>query len=324
MNNRSGSGKASVIKMLSKYLARIGGRADDEEGALFSAEVEYKAYTTKFDVVIEAEKLDELLGTSGEREWRNYVSEYDSTASKWRDSANFAGLQAVEHVRSNSDATSLNDTVACLLLDHSGSLRGQRAIMACAAAEVISDCWSRLGIPFEILGFTTSNWHGGKSRKAWRNARKPKSPGRLCDLLHIVYRSADCPNPGCPWSIRNLLRHDLLKENVDGEALLWAAERLGARSEQQKLIVVVSDGAPVDDSTLLANGLDYLHDHLHAVISQISSNPDHTIAGIGIDHDASDFYPLHLNLSSTEQFRSGLPDFIAELLTLKKSENSPK
>src|SRR5690606_23347088 len=118
--------------------------------------------------------------------------------------------------------------------------------------------WSRLGIAFEILGFTTQSWHGGRSRRRWKWRGSPSNPGRLCDLLHIVYREADDHRPGAPWALRNLNRRELLKENVDGEAIEWATSRLLARPEKQKILIVISDGTPVDDSTLAANDAGYL------------------------------------------------------------------
>jgi cobaltochelatase CobT len=146
-------------------------------------------------------------------------------------------------------------------MDHSGSLRGQRAIIATALAQVVADFWSRLGIRYEILGFTTRSWKGGQSRQAWQAAGSPPDPGRLCDLLYIIYRSADSTNPGAPWTMHNLLRRDLLKENIDGEAIMWAARRLRDCRETRKLLVVVSDGVPADDSTLLANDPEFLVRH---------------------------------------------------------------
>jgi cobaltochelatase CobT len=129
-------------------------------------------------------------------------------------------------------------------LNDSGSLRGQPAVLTTAAAEVAADYWSRIGIRYEILGFTTLTWRGGRSREKWMNSGHPRNPGRLCDLLHIIYRTADDEYEGPPPSVRNLLREALIKENVDGEALAWAAARLRDRHEARKILVVVSDGGP--------------------------------------------------------------------------------
>src|SRR5262249_58938681 len=142
-----------------------------------------------------------------------------------------AAVEAAAAHGSKHGVDDLNDPVACLLLDHPGSLRGQPAILATAIAEIVADYWSRIGIRYEILGFTTSSWQGGLSRRKWIDSGRPPLPGRLCDLRHIVYRTADDQYAGAPRSIRNLMRVELTKENVDGEAVAWAA----ARSEERRV-----------------------------------------------------------------------------------------
>ena len=148
-------------------------------------------------------------------------------------------------------------------------MRNQPSIIATTLATIVAECWSLLGIRYEILGFTTRSWRGGRPRRHWIMAGRPAYPGRLCELLHIVYRSADDTCAGAPQSIRNMMREELLKENVDGEAVMWAAERLRKRPEMRKVLVVVSDGAPVDDATLAANGPGILHRHLKEVIAAL-------------------------------------------------------
>jgi cobaltochelatase CobT len=216
----------------------------------------YRAYTTQFDLEVRAADLPKVIGRTGEEAFREYAAEFDYAMAAWRAKADLAAIAAIDRIRGVGGFEPA-DTVASLLIDHSGSLRGQRAIIATALAEVVAELWSRLGISYELLGFTTRSWQGGQSRALWQSAGCPADPGRLCDLLHIIYRAADESIPGAPWAIRNLMRRELLKENVDGEAILWAAGRLRKRPEKHKLLVVVSDGAPVDDSTLAANDLEF-------------------------------------------------------------------
>lgn len=205
-------------------------------------------------------------------------------------------------------------TVVSILVDHSGSLRGQRAVVACVLTEVMADILSRVGVRYEILGFTTAEWKGGKSRKRWLQMGRPPKPGRLCDLLHIVYRAASETIPGAPYSIRHLLRNDLLKENVDGEALFWASERLKSLDADHNVIVVISDGVPVDDSTLNENSPDILFDHLKDIIGDLRETPGFGVAGIGIDHQLDRLYPNSLTIETLEQVSSELPSFLSSLL----------
>jgi cobaltochelatase CobT len=272
----------------------------------------YRAYTTKFDLEIRAEDLPKLFGRTGEDTLRRYVSEFDRAMTEWRAMADLAAIEAVDRIKAGG-ALAPKDTVASLLIDHSGSLRGQRAIIATALAEIVADFWSRLGISFEILGFTTRTWHGGYSRWWWRLAGRPANPGRLCDLLHIIYRSADQSTPGAPWSIRNLMRRELLKENVDGEAILWAAHRLRSRPENRKMLVVVSDGAPVDDATLAANDTGILDRHLREVISSIKHTSDIRLGAVGLEFEVSLYYPEFVVISSKDELAGRLVPFLARL-----------
>ncbi len=248
-----------------------------------------------------------------------YAHKYDQVSADWIGPASLAAVGVVDRIKREQSDWSPENTVASLLVDHSGSLRGQRAILACATVEIVADMFSRLGIAYEILGFTTRSWRGGNSRRDWRFWwRRPRKPGRLCDLLHIVYREAGTTQPGAPWTIRNLLRHNLLKENVDGEALLWAAERLTARPENDRCILVISDGAPADDATLLANGPDILQDHLKSVISELTERRHMSIGAIGIDYDVSEYYDTCIQLSSTGELGERLLQFVGNLVTRRR------
>ncbi len=176
--------------------------------------------------------------------------------------------------------TAFRDTVVTLLIDNSGSMRGRPITVAAMSADILARTLERCGVKVEILGFTTRAWKGGQSRERWIAAGKPANPGRLNDLRHIIYKSADAPWRRARKSLGLMLREGILKENIDGEALLWAHERLIGRSEQRKILMVISDGAPVDDSTLSVNPGNYLERHLREVIARIEQH----LAG-GIDRD---------------------------------------
>lgn len=204
--------------------------------------------------------------------------------------------------------------VVALLLDQSGSMRGQSMLLA-AAADVSQDFLAHLGCRVEILGFTTVSWHGGRARRRWAWRFKPRLPGRLCELLHIIYRNADDQKASTgSWSFRSMLRPDLPKENVDSEALEWAAARLRARPEGRKIIVVVSDGAPVDDATLLANDPEFLDRHLRAVIRGIAEAGDIELAAVGIGFDVSRYYARSAVIQTAEDLGTALIGVLRETL----------
>jgi cobaltochelatase CobT len=268
----------------------------------------YRAYTTEFDREITGDQIPQLLGTTSSQLLNAYISGLEPGISRWRASAEIALIEA-NHRYAGLEVGSKPNTVATLLLDHSGSMRGQRAILAIALTEILADYWSRIGWNFEILGFTTASWHGGKSRRKWARWGRRTSPGRLCDILHIIYRHAESA-PGAPWSIRYLAHRDLLKENVDGEALEWAAARLRNREEPNKLIFVVSDGAPVDDSTLQANSADYLDRHLRQVIDRIELSGEIMLVGIGLDYDVAPYYARQVTIRAPEDLATRLVPFL--------------
>jgi len=290
---------------LAKWWKRIGNPTSASPQA-------YRVYTTEFDRIIHGDELPALLDPEQEAAFEVKVSEVDPVLSRWRAAAELAAVEEARAYASKHGVDDLNDTVACLLVDHSGSLRvGQRAILATAIAEIVADYWSRIGIRYEILGFTTSSWKGGRSREKWINSGRPPNPGRLCDLLHIVYRTADDQYAGPPPSVRNLIREALTKENIDGEAVAWAAGRLRDRREARKILVVVSDGGSVDDSTLAENPPWYLERHLKNVIASINEAGDIWLVGIGLDYDVSKYYARHLSVASTDE-PSRVVRFIAE------------
>ena len=205
------------------------------------------------------------------------------------------------------------DTVVSLLIDNSGSMRGRPISVAAMSADILARTLERCGVKVEILGFTTRAWKGGQSRERWLAAGKPANPGRLNDLRHIVYKSADAPWRRARKSLGLMLREGLLKENIDGEALLWAHERLLARAEQRRILMVISDGAPVDDSTLSVNPGNYLERHLRRVIEWIETLSPVELLAIGIGHDVTRYYRRAVTIVDAEQLGGAMLDQLAEL-----------
>ncbi len=211
------------------------------------------------------------------------------------------------------DESKFRDTVVTLLLDNSGSMRGRPIMVAALCADILARTLERCGVKVEILGFTTQAWKGGLSREDWIKAGKPPGPGRLNDLRHIIYKSADAPWRRVRRNLGLMMREGLLKENIDGEALLWAHDRLMARSEQRKIMMVISDGAPVDDSTLSVNPGNPLERHLREVISHIESVSPVELIAIGIGHDVTRWYRRAVTIVDAEQLGGAMTDKLAEL-----------
>ena len=196
--------------------------------------------------------------------------------------------------------TDFRDTVVSLLIDNSGSMRGRPITVAAMSADILARTLERCGVKVEVLGFTTRAWKGGQSREKWVADGKPANPGRLTDLRHIVYKAADMPWRRARKSLGLMLREGILKENIDGEALLWAHARLLARSEQRRILMVISDGAPVDDSTLSVNAGSYLERHLREVIAWIEGVSPVELAAIGIGHDVTRYYRRAVTIMDAE------------------------
>jgi cobaltochelatase CobT len=211
------------------------------------------------------------------------------------------------------DESKFRDTVVTLLLDNSGSMRGRPIMVAALCADILARTLERCGVKVEILGFTTQAWKGGLSREDWIKAGKPPNPGRLNDLRHIVYKSADAPWRRARRNLGLMMREGLLKENIDGEALLWAHDRLMARTEQRKILMVISDGAPVDDSTLSVNVGNPLEKHLREVIAHIEGVSPVELIAIGIGHDVTRWYRRAVTIIDAEQLGGAMTDKLAEL-----------
>ena len=209
--------------------------------------------------------------------------------------------------------TDFRDTVVSLLLDNSGSMRGRPMMVAAMSADILAGTLERCGVKVEILGFTTRAWKGGHARERWIAEGKAANPGRLNDLRHIIYKSADMPLRRARKSLGLMLREGLLKENIDGEALMWAHDRLLARTEQRRILMVISDGAPVDDSTLSVNRSNYLERHLREVITHIEQNSAVELLAIGIGHDVTRYYSRAVTLVDAEQLGGTIMEELADL-----------
>ena len=205
------------------------------------------------------------------------------------------------------------DTVVTLLLDNSGSMRGRPITVAAMCADILARTLERCGVKVEILGFTTRAWKGGQSRERWLADGKPAMPGRLNDLRHIIYKAADSPWRRARRNLGLMMREGLLKENIDGEALIWAYNRLLARPEQRRILMVISDGAPVDDSTLSVNAGNYLERHLRSVIEQIETRSPVELIAIGIGHDVTRYYRRAVTIVDAEQLGGVMTEKLAEL-----------
>ena len=207
------------------------------------------------------------------------------------------------------------DTVVTLLLDNSGSMRGRPITVAATCADILARTLERCGVKVEILGFTTRAWKGGQSREAWLAAGKPAAPGRLNDLRHIIYKSADAPWRRARKNLGLMMREGLLKENIDGEALDWAHKRLLGRTEQRKILMMISDGAPVDDSTLSVNAGNYLERHLRFIIEEIETRSPVELIAIGIGHDVTRYYRRAVTIVDAEELGGAITEKLAELFS---------
>ncbi len=209
--------------------------------------------------------------------------------------------------------TEFRDTVVTLLIDNSGSMRGRPISVAAMCGDILARTLERCGVKVEILGFTTRAWKGGQSREKWTASGKPPNPGRLNDLRHIIYKAADTPLRRARRNLGLMLREGLLKENIDGEALLWASRRLRTRPEQRRILMVISDGAPVDDSTLSVNPGSYLEDHLREVIASIETRGEIELIAIGIGHDVTRYYRRAVTITDAEELGGTMMKKLSEL-----------
>jgi cobaltochelatase CobT len=306
-----------------------------------SPETDYKAYTTRFDEIVESQELcdEEELGRLrayldqqmgglqnvvtrlANRLQRRLMAQQ---ARSWDFDQEEGLLDAARLARVVVNPrhalsfkierdTEFRDTVVSLLIDNSGSMRGRPIAIAAICADILARTLERCGVATEVLGFTTRGWKGGQSREAWLSAGRPGNPGRLNDLRHIVYKRADEPYRHSRRNLGLMMREGLLKENIDGEALLWAHNRLIARPEERRILMVISDGAPVDDSTASANGGSYLERHLRQVIEWIEKRSSVELIAIGIGHDVTRYYERAVTIMDADQLAGAMVEQLARL-----------
>ncbi len=304
---------------------------------------DYRAYTTRFDEIIKAEdlcdsaELDRLRGfldkqlaplqgavaRLANRLQRRLMAQQNRA---WDFDLEEGVLDAARLSRVIVDPlhplsfkmerdTNFRDTVVTLLLDNSGSMRGRPITVAATCADILARTLERCGVKVEILGFTTRAWKGGQSREAWLQSGKPPTPGRLNDLRHIIYKAADAPWRRSRRNLGLMMREGLLKENIDGEALAWAHGRLLVRPEQRKILMMISDGAPVDDSTLSVNAGNYLEKHLRYVIEEIETRSPVELIAIGIGHDVTRYYRRAVTIVDAEELAGAMTEKLAELFS---------
>jgi len=301
----------------------------------------YKAFTTAHDEIIAAEDLcdaeelarlrayldqqlkplQSVVGRLANRLQRKLLAKQNRA---WSFDLEEGVLDTARLTRVITDPTSplsfkqeedmpFKDTVVSLLLDNSGSMRGRPIMVAALCADILARTLERCGVKVEVLGFTTRAWKGGRAKEDWLAAGRPPQPGRLNDLRHVIYKSGDAPWRRSRRNLGLMMREGLLKENIDGEALLWAHDRLLGRAEQRRILMVISDGAPVDDSTLSANPGNYLERHLRAVIHWIEARSPVELIAIGIGHDVTRYYRRAVTITDAEQLGGVMIGKLAEL-----------
>jgi cobaltochelatase CobT len=315
----------------------------DDAGRI-PVDINYNAYTEKFDEIIRAEELcdaDEMIrlrqlldqqlvalqhATSklANRLQRRLMAKQNRI---WEFDLEEGVLDAARLTQVIIDPmnplaykqekeTKFRDTVVTLLIDSSGSMRGRSITIAAMCADIMGRTLERCSVRVEILGFTTKAWRGGESRETWINANKPGNPGRLNDLRHIIYKSADDNWSRTKRNLGLMMREELLKENIDGEALIWAHNRLVTRPEQRKVMMVISDGLPVDNSTLLVNSSNFLEQHLKYAIHMIENKSPVELVAIGIGHDVTHHYKRAVTITDAEQLGGAMTEQLAELFEI--------
>lgn len=307
------------------------------------AHASYAAYTTQYDEIVDAknlsddqelERLRALLDNQLEpyqtlitrmanrlqrllmaKQQRSWLFDQDDG---WLDTRRLARIIADPNTQSTykqEKETDFRDTCVSLLIDNSGSMRGRPIAVAALTTDILARTLERCGLKVEILGFTTSAWKGGQSRQEWMTANRPEKPGRLNDLRHIIYKAADTPWRRSRFNLGLMLKEGLLKENIDGEALQWAAKRLMRRAEERKILMIISDGAPVDDSTLSANHSDILETHLRTVIGDLEGKSPIDLLAIGIGHDVSRYYKRAVTIRDSADLGEVMINELSDLFT---------
>jgi len=306
----------------------------------------YKVFTTKFDEIVKANDLENEIELSRLRKnldqqqqhLKNFISKLANKLQRkllalqnrsWKFDLDEGILDTSKLSRVIVDPlnslsfkkekdTKFKDTVVTLLIDNSGSMRGKPITVAAICADILAKTLERCSVKVEILGFTTKNWKGGKSREEWTAQNKPMNPGRLNDLRHIIYKSADVNWRQAKNNLGLMLKEGILKENIDGEALHWAYKRLTTRKEERKILLVISDGAPVDDSTLSANFSNYLENNLRKTIKSIENDTKIELLAIGIGHDVSRYYAKAIKISDVNDLGDTIVNQLSDLFTSEK------
>lgn len=312
----------------------------------------YKVFTTKYDETISAadlcppEELEQLRDLL-DRQLDNLSGAVSRLANKlqrrlmaqqnrsWQFDLEEGVLDAARLTRVITDPmqplsfkqesdTEFRDTVVTLLIDNSGSMRGRPITIAAICGDILARTLERCGVKVEILGFTTRAWKGGRSREDWLEANRPQNPGRVNDIRHIIYKSADQPWRHAKRNLGLMMREGLLKENIDGEALNWAHQRILGRPESRRILMVISDGAPVDDSTQSVNQGNYLETHLRQVIEEIETRSPVQLIAVGIGHDVTRYYDRAVTLLDAEELAGALTDNLADLFNEEPKHMSRK
>ena len=312
--------------------------------------IDYKIFTSKFDEIAKAENLENeeeilRLRKNLDQQLINFQDLITKLANKlqrqllaiqnrsWEYDLEEGLLDSSKLTRIIIDPQNslsfkkekdfeFKDTIVTLLIDNSGSMRGRPITIAALCADILSRTLERCNVKVEILGFTTKNWKGGESREEWNKNGKPQYPGRLNDLRHIIYKSADSNWRQSKKNLGLMLKEGLLKENIDGEAILWAFNRLKKRKEERKILMVISDGAPVDDSTLSVNSGDFLEKHLKKVVKTIQDNKDFEILAIGIGHDVSRYYKKAIKITDVQELGDVMIKQLSQLFDNKTNKKT--
>lgn len=307
----------------------------------------YNVYTTKYDELVRAEDLSDMESLMRLRKHLDYqlepIKNITARLATWLqrrlmaiqqrswefgldegilDTAQLSGiitnpLNSLSFKREKE--IEFRDTVVTLLIDCSGSMRGRPMTVAAMCADLLAQTLERCSVRVEVLGFTTTAWKGGRAREKWVADGKPENPGRLNDLRHIIYKDADVPYRRARKNLGLMMREDLLKENIDGEALLWAHNRIVGREEQRKILMVISDGLPVDNSTLLVNKKNYLERHLHAVIGAIEKQSPVELIAIGIGHNVTHYYKRAVRIADVSELGKTMIAQLTDLFDIDKN-----
>ena len=313
---------------------------------LNNVDQEYKIFTTKFDEIAKAETLEDIKETQKLRKnldqqligFQDLITKLANKLQRqllakqnraWEFDLEEGLLDSSKLTRIIMDPYNslsfmkekdldFKDTIVTLLIDNSGSMRGRPITIAALCADILSRTLERCSVKVEVLGFTTKNWKGGKSREVWNKTDKPKNPGRLNDLQHIIYKGADTHWRQAKNNIGLMLKEGLLKENIDGEAISWAYNRIKKRKEERKILMVISDGAPVDDSTLSVNSGDFLEKHLKTMVKFIEDKSDVEILAIGIGHDVSRYYNKAIKITDVHELGDVMVAQLSGLFDNKK------